>query len=370
MTTTLPLSSTRAPTVERYRTVRDLTEALAAPLSPEDQTVQSMPDVSPTKWHRAHVTWFFETFVLAPNVPGYQPFHPSLRLPLQLVLRDGRRAAPPTRPGAGHPPRGRRDRRVPGPRRRRHGRPARRRRPRPRRRLGWSSWGCTTSSSTRSCCSWTSSTSCRAARSPRPTCRSAVPPPGDVRPLGWVDHAGGLVDVGHAGDGFALRQRGPPPPGLAGAVRVGRPAGHQRRVAGVRRRRRLPAPRAVAVRRLVRRPGRRSHAPLYWREDDGGWTEFTLAGRCPLDPGRPVVHISYYEADAFARWADARLPTEAEWEAVACGRPVDGRTSTSRALRPEVGPPGDLGLFGDVWEWTVVGVPPVPRLPARRRRRR
>ena len=77
MTTTAAQLSTVAPTVESYRRVRDLTEALAEPLSPEDQTVQSMADVSPTKWHRAHVTWFFETFVLAPNLPGYEPFHPD-----------------------------------------------------------------------------------------------------------------------------------------------------------------------------------------------------------------------------------------------------------------------------------------------------
>ena len=77
MDTATPLVSTGTVTVEDYRRVRDLTEALAAPLSPEDQTVQSMPDVSPTKWHRAHVTWFFETFVLGPNVAGYEPFHPA-----------------------------------------------------------------------------------------------------------------------------------------------------------------------------------------------------------------------------------------------------------------------------------------------------
>ena len=77
MTASPTTASTHAPSLEDYRRVRDLTEALAAPLSPEDQTVQSMPDVSPTKWHRAHVTWFFETFVLTPNVPGYEPFHPD-----------------------------------------------------------------------------------------------------------------------------------------------------------------------------------------------------------------------------------------------------------------------------------------------------
>ena len=77
MTTTELSVVTSAPTVDDFRGVRDLTEALAAPLSPEDQTVQSMPDVSPTKWHRAHVTWFFETFVLGPNLAGYEPFHPA-----------------------------------------------------------------------------------------------------------------------------------------------------------------------------------------------------------------------------------------------------------------------------------------------------
>src|SRR5688572_2340926 len=77
MSTTTPSLATTAPTIEDYRRVRDLTEALAEPLSPEDQTVQSMADVSPTKWHRAHVTWFFETFLLMPNRPGYEPFHPD-----------------------------------------------------------------------------------------------------------------------------------------------------------------------------------------------------------------------------------------------------------------------------------------------------
>ncbi len=101
-------------------------------------------------------------------------------------------------------------------------------------------------------------------------------------------------------------------------------------------------------------------APLYWRRDGGAWYEFTLAGPQPLDAAAPVCHISYYEADAYARWADARLPTEAEWETVASRQPCVGRFLDLDVLRPLPGASGDLGLFGDVWEWTGSAYLPYP----------
>ena len=343
------------PTVDDYRTVRDLTEVLAAPLSPEDQTVQSMPDVSPTKWHRAHVTWFFETFVLGPNQPGYQPFHPAFGYLFNSYYETvGERHPRPdrgliTRPGAAevadyraHVDAAMVDLLADGP-------------------------------------------------SPEvaalvvlglhheqqhqelllmdiqhvlsinpmaPAYREVeVEPVRAPRPLGWVEHPGGLVDVGAVdGDGFTFDNEHP-------------------------RHREWLEPFAVADRPVTngewqdfvddggyQRPdlwlsdgwywvqARDAAAPLYWR--DG--TEFTLAGEVQRDPARPVVHVSYYEADAFARWADARLPTEAEWEALACDRQEVGRHLDLDRLLPDVGPPGDLGLFGDVWEWTASAYLPYP----------
>ena len=93
----LPAASDRDRLVERFRAVRRLSETLCEPLEPEDYVVQSMPDASPTKWHLAHTSWFFETFVLAPNLPGYRPFRPRFRLPVQLVLQRRRRADRPAR---------------------------------------------------------------------------------------------------------------------------------------------------------------------------------------------------------------------------------------------------------------------------------
>ncbi len=104
-------------------------------------------------------------------------------------------------------------------------------------------------------------------------------------------------------------------------------------------------------------------APLYWRSDEGDWTMMTLAGRRPVDPDEPVCHVSYYEADAFARWAGARLPREDEWEAVASTSPVRGNFLDDALFHPAPPPAGEEAvsqLFGDVWEWTASAYLPYP----------
>jgi ergothioneine biosynthesis protein EgtB len=103
-------------------------------------------------------------------------------------------------------------------------------------------------------------------------------------------------------------------------------------------------------------------APLYWEQVDGGWQTFTLAGMRPVDPHEPVCHVSYYEAEAFARWAGARLPTEAEWECAAEAQPLAGHFCDEAHLHPRATPCGKglRALFGDVWEWTASPYTPYP----------
>ena len=289
---------------------------------------------------------------------------PGLRVPVQLLLRAGGPAAPAPGPRAADPARRRGGRRVPPPRRRGDGRVPRRAAaddvPR-----AWSSSASTTSSSTRSCCSWTSSTCCRSTPSARPTATTwpTAPAVADRR-AGWVEHPGGLVEIGHDGDGFAFDNEGPrhsqwlEPFALADRAVTNGDWLAFVDDGGYRRPELWLSDGWAAVQAAE------ATAPLYWRWDDGGWTEFTLAGAEPLDAGRPVAHVSYYEADAFARWADARLPTEAEWEAVAA------RSTRGRA-QPRSGPPAArdraarrprpvrrrLGV-------DLVGLPAVSRLPA------
>jgi ergothioneine biosynthesis protein EgtB len=102
-------------------------------------------------------------------------------------------------------------------------------------------------------------------------------------------------------------------------------------------------------------------APLYWHGGDRGWSSLTLAGERPIDPHEPVCHVSFYEADAFARWAGARLPFEHEWEAVAAACPIDGNFVETGAMHPRPASTGDVAqLFGDAWEWTRSAYEPYP----------
>ncbi|KPF58630.1 hypothetical protein IP88_16485, partial [alpha proteobacterium AAP81b] len=186
-----------------------------------------------------------------------------------------------------------------------------------------------------------------------------TPNPSRKREGGWRSHPGGIVDIGHAGNGFAFDCEGPRHQQLlrpyALATTLVTNADWQAFIAagGYRD----PGLWLSDGWAWVNREG--IVAPGHWREDeDGVWTSFTLAGRRPLDPQAPVTHISYYEADAFASWAGARLPTEAEWEAAAAGADADGGNQLDRP--GPVRPLGGEALFGDCWQWTMSAFLPYP----------
>jgi ergothioneine biosynthesis protein EgtB len=342
---------------DRYDAVRAHTETLASPLSPEDQTVQSMPDVSPTKWHRAHTTWFFETFLLTPGLAGYRE-----RCPEYAYLFNSYYEAV----GARHPRAARGVITRPGIEEvaayRRHVDDAmadlvdRLEREPEAGRTGLVELGMHHEQQHQELLLM--DIKHVLSRNPmRPTYRDGGGAgPGGPAAAGWVEHPGGVVEIGHDGDGFAFDNESPRHPVLllpfAVAARTVTCGEWQAFVddGGYRRPELWLSDGWFTVR------AEEWEAPLYWTRDGDGWEVFTLGGPKPVDPDEPVCHVSLYEADAFARWAGARLPTEAEWE-VAVGPDVDGgRALDLDRLHPTAG----VGGPGQVWEWTGSAYLPYP----------
>jgi len=332
-----------------YRRVRDLTEELAAPLSPEDQTVQSMPDTSPTKWHRAHTTWFFETFLLQPQVPSYSMFHPAFAYLFNSYYESvGDRFPRPhrgvvSRPGAAEVA--------------------------AYRAYVDEAMGALLSGDLAPVVADLVALGLHheqqhqelllmdvkhllAANPLRPAYLAIdEPTPEPQVPARRVAHPGGIVEIGYGGEGFAFDNECPRHEVVLRPFTLeARPVTCGDWIAFI-----SDGGYEVAEHWLadgwaaVKAGGWR--APLYWSELDRSWSVFTLGGERSVNPAEPVCHVSYYEADAFARWAGGRLPTEAEWEAVASSRPVEGNFLDRNVLHP--GPVGsESSLFGDVWQWT------------------
>jgi ergothioneine biosynthesis protein EgtB len=343
---------------DRYDAVRACTETLASPLSPEDQTVQSMPDVSPTKWHRAHTTWFFETFLLGPRLAGYRERCPEygylFNSYYEAVGSRHPRAARGviTRPGIEEVATYRRhvdeamaelvDRVARHPA---DGEPE-------LIELGLNHEQQHQELLLMDIKHVLSCNLLRPAYRPAPALARGSAPPAT-----WLDHPGGVVEIGHDGAGFAFDNESPRHPLLLLPFAVAsRPVTCGEWLAfiddgGYRR------PELWLSDGWFTVQAERWEAPLYWTQDGDGWEVFTLAGPRPLDPDEPVCHVSQYEADAFARWAGARLPTEAEWE-VALGHAVGtGRDFDAARVHPVAG--DGLGV-GEVWEWTGSAYLPYP----------
>ncbi|HEU5323681.1 MAG TPA: ergothioneine biosynthesis protein EgtB, partial [Methylomirabilota bacterium] len=196
----------------------------------------------------------------------------------------------------------------------------------------------------------------------RPAYHSLRPPSWPAPPrLAWREHAGGLQSIGHAGAGFAFDNEGPrhtvylQPFRLADRLVTN---GEYLEFVSTGGYRTAPLWLSEGWRTVQERGWQ---APLYWeRREDAWWTQ-TLSGLLPLDPHAPVVHVSYFEADAYARWHDVRLPTEHEWEHAAAAEPVRGNFQDTGLFHPlPIGAAEGSQMFGDVWEWTQSAYAPYP----------
>ena len=336
---------------ERFQTVRALSAELCRGLAPEDMAVQSMPDASPSKWHLAHTSWFFEHFLLEPRLAGYRPFHPDFGYLFNSYYYTV---------GAMHP------------------RPSR---------------GLLTRPLVAEVLRYREHVDAGLARlleqhADDPELAALVtlginheqqhqelllmdikhlfslnplgpawrelpaPKPARVAPLKYLARHGGQVSIGHDGDGFSFDNETPRHPEMVPAhAMANRPVSNAEYRefihAGGYRTPELWLSDGWAT---MRREG--WDRPLYWSEDLEN--EFTLGGRKTIEADAPVSHVSYYEADAYARWAGGRLPTEAEWESLAAEQPVMGNFLEQGRFHPA--PANVTGLtqmYGDVWEWTA-----------------
>jgi ergothioneine biosynthesis protein EgtB len=342
--------------------VRAATERLSDPLSAEDCALQSMPDASPVKWHLAHTSWFFETFVLADEVRDYRPFHPDFRFLYNSYYN-----------AVGD--------QYPRPKRGMLSRPSLEEvlayrahvdarmldllsRPLAPRLASVVELGLHHEQQHQELI-LTDVKHLLSLNPLRPAYRDApVPARAPAPPLRWHAHAEGVHWIGHAGAGFSFDNERPRHRALVEAFELAsRPVTNGEFLEFVR-----DGGYAQPEHWLsdgwakVQADGWR--APLYWEQRDGEWLQLTLSGLREVRAEEPVVHVSYYEADAFASWAGARLPSEAEWEIATGALPIQGNFAESGLLHPAALriPAGDgpSQMFGDVWEWTRSGYAAYP----------
>jgi ergothioneine biosynthesis protein EgtB len=346
-----------------YHAVRHRTESLCAPLCVEDHVVQSQPDCSPTSWHLAHTTWFFETFVLERALPDRPRFNQKFAYIFNSYYNAvGDRIA--------------------------------------RNRRGTLSRPTVSEIYTyrihvdTAISEWLETANGPLLQSLAPIIELGLnheeqhqellltdikhafasnplrPAYHEVRdgravlnpPLRWVELDGGMESIGHEGAEFAFDNEEP-----RHEVYL-RPFQLASRLVTCGEYLAFMADAAYRRPELWLSDGwdtvraQSWESPLYWELRDGRWWLMTLAGPRPVDEEEPVCHVSYYEADAFARWSGARLPTEAEWEAAAADAPVTGNLLESGMLHPVAPQPSDglAQLYGDVWEWTQSPYTPYP----------
>ncbi|MBX9710759.1 MAG: ergothioneine biosynthesis protein EgtB [Xanthobacteraceae bacterium] len=330
-----------------YRTVREETERRAAPLSPEDQLVQSMPDASPAKWHRAHTTWFFEQFVLGEHVPGYKVFHPDYAYLFNSYYVSA------------------------GPR---HARAQRGHLTRP----GAEAVTAYRTHVDAAMAKFLTEASEEKLREIAPLmevgfnheqqhqelmltdilhafAQNPIPPAYDETwslPASqrggedWVTLTEGIHTIGHSADTFHFDNEKPAHRALVGPVKLARNLVTNAQWLEFMKDGGYRNPALWLMDGFATTEREAWDAPGHWRNADStnsekGWHIMTLAGLQPVDPNAPVTHVSYYEADAFARWSGKHLPTEMEWEVAARADELND-------------------AYGIVWQWTRSSYAPYP----------
>jgi ergothioneine biosynthesis protein EgtB len=352
--------------LERFRQVRGFSERLCATLEPEDYVVQSMPDVSPTKWHLAHTSWFFETFILKVWMPEYQPevpeyaylFNSYYNAAGDMHRRDLRGLI--SRPTVAEAYRFRRsiDAHIQeliesadddlieqiGP-------------------------VFTIGLNHEQQHQELLVTDIKHVFAQNPLhpvfrAREEVAARRVIPPSSFLDFEEAIVEIGHSGRDFSYDNEGPRHRALVPAFSLAdRPVTNGEYLAfieagGYER------PEFWLSLGWTTLNEQHWEAPLYWTKRDGSWWNFTLSGMRPVDPAEPVTHLSHFEADAFANWSGARLPTEFEWERAAVDLPIDGNFVDRERFHPAPGetePNNKLQqMYGDVWEWTRSAYLPYP----------
>ena len=341
-----------------FNQVRAQTDELCASLTAEDQMVQSMPDASPAKWHLAHTTWFYETFILGPSLPGYRHFDPRFRVLFNSYynavgdkpLRSMRGAF--SRPTLAE---------VHGYRR--HVDEAVNQLLASNRDAALQSLvvlGLNHEQQHQELiitdikhALWTNPI--------RPAYRPSDPRaagfPANPSAPGWVAYADGLYPVGaDAGENFVFDNEGPRHQVYLQEFSLGARLISNREYMGFIEDGGYRRPELWLSDGWETAQTSRWQAPLYWEQGESGWQTMTCGGLHPLDMDGPVCHVSFYEADAYARWAGGRLPAEMEWEIAAGSVPIAGNLLESGNFHPlaagAASIPAPQQLFGDVWEWT------------------